>query len=322
MYCCLYSDFAGKKWEVFFQNEFIFNQPWGEDPINEHLPSRYRNIQESMTLNLRDVPHNVAHVTHYVNAEQIISSGFKVNAFPKRGLNEDYSYQCVNREDGIFKPINDATPLIPYDGSFSWWSIELNEDHDHLGRKNINGVDCRTSFLFDKNQSIYGHVKFSMKFDDLISNYAQSRGESCENVLYKVGGTLRYRREVCYTIIVCVTDDAQELTRLCDVDLSKLVISHPYNFFKGGQIEGSVKTSWDHYVLALYYPNTCPTKLLTLDPFKVTITGIENHKLCLYAKRNRTSCPDTGIFIDIEALKEQQTSRQTDFIESLSSCDS
>ena len=291
---------------MFFPNEFTFNQPWGKDPITKQLLSRYHNLQEPLTLNLDSIPHNVAHVTHYENAKQIISSRFKINAFPKRGSNGDYSYQCTNRKDGKFKQIDDVTPLIPYDGSFSWWSIELNQDHDHLDYKNINGVGCYTSFLFDKNQSMYGHVKFSMKFNDLISNYTRSRGESCKKIQYKVGGTLRYQREVCYVIIVCVTDDAQELTVLCDVDLSELVITHPYNFFRGGQLPEPVKTSWDHYVLALYYPNNHPTKALTLDPFKVTITGIENHQMCLYVIRNQKYCPDIDISIDIEALKEQQ----------------
>ena len=306
LYCCLYSDLVGKKYEVFFPNEFTFDQPWGEDPITNHLPPCYHNLQEPLTLNLREIPHNVAHITHYENAKQIISSGFKINAFPKRGSNRDYSYRFVNRKDRKIKEINDVTPLIPYDGFFSWWSIELNQDHDHLDYKNINGVGCYTSFLFDKDQSKYGHVKFSMKFNDLISNYAQSRGESSKNVLYKVGGTLHYQREVCYVIIVCVTDDAQELTRLHDADLSKLVISHPYNFFKGGQLPGSVNTSWDHYVFALYYPKHHPMKTLTLDPCMVTISEVKNHQMCLYAIRNQIPCPDTHISIDIKALKEQQ----------------
>ena len=302
----LYSALRGKTYEVFFPNEFTFNLPWGEDPITHHLPPPYHTLQESLTLNLRDVPHNVAHITHFENAEQIISSEFKVNAFPKRGSNGDYSYQCVNREDGIFKQIDDKTSLIPYDGSFSWWSIELNQDHDHLSYKNINGVGCHTSFLFNKDQSMYGHVKFSMNFDDLISYYAQSQRKSRKNVLYKVGGTLRYQREVCYVITVCVTDDTQDLTRLHDANLSELVISHPYNYFRGGQLSEPVKTSWDHYVFALYYPNNHPTKTLTLDPRKVTVTGVEHNQMCLYAIRNLKSCPDTDIPINIEALKEQQ----------------
>ena len=302
----LCSALMGNKYEVFFPNEFTFNQPWGEDPITNHLLPPYHDLQESLTLNLKDVPHTVAHTTHYKNAEQIISSGFKINAFPKRGSNGDYSYQCVNREDGKIDQIDDKTSLIPYDGSFSWWSIELNQDHDHLGHKNIHGVDCHTSFLFDKDQSKYGCVKFSMEFDDLISYYAQSREGSDKNVLYKVGGTLRYQREVCYVIIVCVSDDVQDLTRLCDVNLSELVISHPYNFFKGGQLPQPVKTSWDYYVFALYYPNKHPTKTLTLDPCRVIITEVKNHQMCLYAIRNQTSCPDTHISIDIKALKDKQ----------------
>ena len=297
-----------KKYEVFFPEEFTFKLPW-QDPMTNHLPSCYHNLQESLTLNLKDVTHNIAHITHYENAEQIISSGFKINAFPKRGSNGNYSYRCVNREDGIFKQIDDKTSLIPYDGSFSWWSIELNQVHDHLGHKNISGVDCRTSFLFDKDRSMYGSVKFSMEFDDLISYYAQSRGENDENVLCKVGGTLRYRREVCYVIIVCVTDDTQELTRLHDVNLSQLVISHPYNYFRGGQLSEPVTTSWDHYVFALYYPNSYPTKTLTLDPRRVTITEVEHNKMCLYAIRNQKPCPDTNIPINIKALKEQQNNQ-------------
>ena len=117
-----------------------------------------------------------------------------------------------------------------------------------------------------------------------MCNYAQNRGESCKNVLYKVGGTLRYQREVCYVIIVCVTDDAQELTRLCNAD--ELVISHSYNYFIGGQLPEPVKTSWDYYIFALYCPNNHPTNPLTLYPHMVTITGVKNHQMRLYKIKN------------------------------------
>ena len=121
-----------------------------------------------------------------------------------------------------------------------------------------------------------------------------------------MGGTLRYQREVCYVIIVCVTDDAQELTRLCNADLSELVINHPYNYFIGGQLPEPVKTSWDYYIFALYCPNNHPTNPLTLDPHMVTTTEVKNHHMCLYAMQNKKSCSDTDAFVTIEALKEHQ----------------
>ena len=163
---------------------------------------------------------------------------------------------------------------------------------------------------------MYGTVKLSLDFQSLCSSYVESiaPGQQ-EHLLFKVGGTLRYKKEVCYVIVVCVAKDGVDpLPDFPNLDdLSNLRIRQPISYFSGGPIpQGGVGVSWDHYVFALYYPNDHPTKTLTLDPFVVTITGVEHYKyrddgsyyeprtpgLCHLVNRNRDLhvCPDYNMY--------------------------
>ena len=46
-----------------------------------------------------------------------------------------------------------------------------------------------------------------MTLEDLLSNYKISRSDMQGEICLKMGGTLRYRYEICYVVIVCMEGD-------------------------------------------------------------------------------------------------------------------
>lgn len=303
---------AKGKYEVFFPKEFTFNQPWGSDDYQLHLPPKYQALQQ---------PHvclNVTHVelvTHYVNLEKIFKgSEFTFKANPKQG-DKNYSYVRDDNDPTLFRSIDKSINLI-CDGYFSWWSIKVNEepyDIDIIKTYAQLEVIPRTSFLFDEGSSMYGTVKMTVDFQGLIHYYAESiaPGQK-EKIHYKVGGTLRYQKEVCYVIIVCVfKDDIDPLPDFPTLDnLSNLIIRQPYNYFEIRNGD-NISVSWDHYVFALYFPpndDTTEVPSFTIDPLVMTIAGVQHYKyradgsyskhnkpgMCHLVNRNRNIqvCPD------------------------------
>ena len=316
-----YSYFNGKSYEVFFPKEFTFDQPWGKDDFRIDLPDKCSVInQPDYYVNVQ----RVAHITHFESAKSIISSGFKFQAKQKRG-DKGYSYICQTTDrDGDhdlekFNPIDNSTFITPCPGYFSWWGIEITNYPD---RKDFDAkcqelnIKSKPSSLF-ASDSMYGPVKLSLDFEHLCDSYVQSIAPGQKKyLLYKIGGTLRYKKEVCYVIVVCIAKDGVDpLPDLPNLDdLSKLSIRQSSSYFWGGPIpKGGVGVSWDHYVFALYYPDNHPTKTLTLDPPKVEITGVQhgNYKgdgsfyepkrpgLCHIVNRNYhiDTCPDCEMFL-------------------------
>ena len=251
---------------MFFPGVFTLNQPWGDDNFIRHLPQKYQDLtQPNFELPLDD-DRRVMHITHFDAAKAIITSGYKTQQ-KKAEYNYTYVYDVKSE-----KYKTEREKYLLYDGYYSWWSIELNDQEYYLGPPGNNtfGVIPRKSFLFEIF-SMYGTVKLSLKLCDLIECYAESRGKRTENVQYKKGGTLRYTKEVCYVIIVCVdTDD--KLSHLETIDKRKpLKIKQPYSFFNKGGLPQGVSVSWDHYAFALYYPEE-----KTLELGKKEIESVEH----------------------------------------------
>ena len=303
----IYSSFKGKSsYEVFFPRVFTLQQPWGDDNYTIHLPTEYRDLtQPNFNIPL-DENRRVMHITHFKAAKAIIKSGYKA----QQKISEDgYTYVY---DESSNRYITEQETCLLYDGYYSWWSIKLNDDEYNPGPlgNNDHGVNSSTSFFF-KNYSMYGTVKLSLKLRDLIECYATSRSKDSKKVLYKVGGTLRYTKEVCYVIIVCVdTDD--KLSALETIDKSQsLVIKQPYSFFYGGGLQQSVAVSWDHYAFALYYPEQetlkiCIEKVHLVEHYCFKSTGLYDETLlqnrthiCFHKlRRGQSECPDCVKFKD------------------------
>ena len=293
----IYSSFKDKEsYEVFFPGIFTLQQPWGDDNYTIHLPQTYKRLTQPKFEIPLDNNRRVMHITHFDAAKAIITSGY----IPQQKKSK---YQFTYVYDGN-SYITEQEKCLLYGGYYSWWSIELYDEKCDLGPlgNNDHGVNYYTSFLFI-NHSMYGTVKLSLKLRDFIECYARSRSIDSKKVLYKVGGTLRYTKEVCYVIIVCFdTDD--KLSELETIDKSQsLVIKQPYSFFCGGGLPQGVGVSWDHYVFALYYPEQKTLKLgrEEIDACLVEHRGFDSNGSydesllqhnCFQKLRRNRECPD------------------------------
>ena len=63
--------------------------------------------------------------------------------------------------------------------------------------------------------SSYGNNAFSIKLKDILIDYKWSRPDRAgKEVCLKVGGTLRYRHEICYVAMVCMEGDIEHIPNI------------------------------------------------------------------------------------------------------------
>ena len=178
-------------------------------------------------------------------------------------------------------------------GLYIWWSIDdvqLNFTHDSISllMSKIFPADLQLSRPFQKPEvSLYGNIKFSCGLTQLLkcylNAYKRKFGSHLDaHIEFRCGGTLRYRYEICYVIIVCaIFPDTPSLP--CDEypvifeDLSKSIkydedgevnFVKPYVLsFKNVISKYDTKQySWDTYAFALHFPDDsyvleCPCAL-------------------------------------------------------------
>ena len=162
----------------------------------------------------------VCHVTHKEQAEQItLHSGENgyYRFIPRKKSGKSYvedgcplgeSYRCT--QDGVpdadtpcYQNIPATVPVFP--GYYSWWGLAspgLTPDQETKLSWITNNPP---PYLKRPPESVYGGYAFESKFCDLLQSYASSRG--CGDIYLKVGGTLRYKREIAYVVIVCTSHD-------------------------------------------------------------------------------------------------------------------
>ena len=175
--------------EVLFPNEFISIHPWGGIP-----PPAQRPVMLSDERNYAVPPvvipmSNLMHVTHNAEAQQITSVEnnimFNFQAAPKLGkvLGAYDGRPCgesfkSNPDHTSFAYISPDKAVFP--GSYSWWSIYSATD-----------------------DSRYGNNAFVCDFLHLLTSYATSRQVDLRKICIRKGGTLRYKQEICYVLIIC-----------------------------------------------------------------------------------------------------------------------
>ena len=138
--------------------------------------------------------------------------------------------------------ISPGATILP--GTYSWWGLHPHEEQtdskpvrsNSKARSNSkvrsNAKVCSThisilphelqdaikslekksvyvpNYMAHTPTSPYGNNCFYSSFKDSLESYATSRETKTSQLCLKVGGTLRYRNEICHVVIVCKQDDA------------------------------------------------------------------------------------------------------------------
>ena len=134
----------------------------------------------------------------------------------------------IRPKDPVYAHISDTEPVFP--GYYSWWDIDYSVIPNHgqftspckIAGVLIGGllyeermhVSVPGYLEYDYPKSIYGNRAFSCKFRDLIQSYAASRRSDVGKICIRKGGTLRYKKEICYVLIICIDcdEDREELS--------------------------------------------------------------------------------------------------------------
>lgn len=133
-------------------------------------------------------------------------------------LGETYRETQADSEEYHEIPRSEHFPVFP--GFLSWWGIDVREWYQTTQkecallaavRANHEAGRYAPGYLAKKTGSPYGNRAFSISFTDILSDYKRSRNDvhpdADTEVCLKVGGTLRYRYEICYVIVVCMQGD-------------------------------------------------------------------------------------------------------------------
>ena len=176
-----------------FEKEFVTHLPWKQLDV-----PRNPQMQEIAVL---------CHVTHLEQAQAITAQGGELEflARPKLGKcgyvvdgrPRGESYRCdlkgaVPDRNTRYTAVGPGQSLLP-PGHYSWWSVEPVRD------------------------SIYGWHKFSVAFEGILAAFQDShrREGMMPQLVFRKAGTLRYRKKICYVILVhASTVDEQQIHHL------------------------------------------------------------------------------------------------------------
>ena len=198
--------------EVLFRNEFVSRNPW-DDPVGPQT-TYFPDNPLPATIPIRKLVH-ITHPTEAGGIEKEGDSHFKFIPRMKYGKSYEpnqgggYGETYEKKADGNYEEIQYTDSVFP--GYLSWWGIDVR-DSWHEGRSIVSWNERNgryvPGYLATKPQSPYGSVAFSIELSDILKYYKRARkSDQGAEVCLKVGGTLRYRHEICYVVIVCLKDD-------------------------------------------------------------------------------------------------------------------
>ena len=184
--------------EILFPSEFTREHPIGDPWKDVSAPYPIQVPFDTLT-----------HITHDHEASKICKK-FEFKAGPKIGKVLAYdgrpcgeSFKFVLQE-GKYHKITSKELVFP--GFYSWWSIEPHPVEISVTLEG-EGYDV-PDYLKTHPYSRYGNHAFSYKLSHLLTAYAESRDCSTSKICIRKGGTLRYKQEICYVLIICNDSDS------------------------------------------------------------------------------------------------------------------
>ena len=164
---------------------------------------------------------HLSHCTPEATADKIKGEDgvciFKTKEKKSRGNGSSYIYDI--NDDNQKPPREISGNVIP--GYLSWWGLSVKNwyENDNPGIKTaVDELAGKHVYVPNYLQSVpcsrYGDCSFTYDFNQLIEHYKASRDDCNDDnekkIHFKKAGTLRYRHEICYVILVCTTKDLQE----------------------------------------------------------------------------------------------------------------
>lgn len=235
---------------MLFPRVFTSRHPWTKKSLSDQpshpLKCEWADIQgqaEELKIPLRvlqnlSIPlENLSHITHDRNADAILHDTNYPSSYvfkPKEKTGKSYE------EDG--RPLGESYEALPNDryrhflpgrqvlpGYYCWWGVhnvtqtrvDVKEAIQKLGRK-----AHVVNYLKIQPTSHYGNHEFYGSFENILYFYSKSRRSIPTDIYLKVGGTLRYRYEICYVIIVCTQNDLIALIGFPNIHPRE---SHPFD---------------------------------------------------------------------------------------------
>ena len=281
---------------------FTQSHPWGGEPVQEwqdqhQYPRHLRGDDGFTSIPIREL----CHVTHDKEADMIcstLSDGYysfkptqklgKQYGDDRLPLGETYSF---DQEQENFYEIPRSPHLPVFPGYLSWWGVSVTrwyeEDNDHVNTftSNIDQLESQgihtAKYLKTTPDSTYGNNSFRISFSSLLHSYKEARVGADQSITanpitLRVGGTLRYKYEICYVVIVSTEQDSAQLVQYPSVYGKHIfesngVISQEGNIvddskfpeFKAQYIISSIKDSynwwhnfsWEGIAFAFYFPS-------------------------------------------------------------------
>jgi hypothetical protein len=181
-------------------------------------------------------------------------------------------------EQRVFSEVPRSEDDPVFLGYYCWWGLNTTDWYKESGQNLITRKpDVQVAeFAASPQKSRYGNNAFTIGLRELLLSYKHSRTDvQVQGDIYlRVGGTLRYRREICYVVIVCLQqdhsfDDFNIIDRQDIInhngllERGKVVDDWKIPEFKAKYIVSSMRNqsydwepfSWEQVVFALYYPS-------------------------------------------------------------------
>ena len=300
-----------------FYRSFAINDKseiWSPGLFSDHHPLTggppvVQEWEDAVANNANILPiTSLSHITHNEQAAAIKGNDdgnfvFKPKAkFGKRMYQREGSYvggtfkKTYNpdtRQDEFTRILHNV-PVFP--GQISWWGISRTDCHETgtiddfqerlVESKGNNSNLVEAHYLVPESR--YGNQEFIVSLSDLMTIYKQSRTDCTDKkVCLQNAGTLRYKYEICYIIMVAMEHDSVERDfpsiysepifqhkglidnngKLSDSSITPdFKIKHPFTYSRNSEIPYWDNYSWETLAFALYFPDDpqmvleCPTK--------------------------------------------------------------
>lgn len=287
--------------EIWFVGEFVPHLPWKAcKPCKEAEPIEISKL---------------CHVTHKKEATAIKTNGkYRFKAFPKKGKKpicrdgkswgktyKQYSSSVCELEKTLEKfeklKINEQAPAPEQAPALDSKYVGVSEEDFLLPAGHYTWWSIDTPSARDKG-SVYGSHLFSADFSYMIGQYCKrhtKKGQNPPSIILKRYGTLRYKREICYVIIVCAdSDDLSEVKHLPAINHGEYQTI--FSGLEGLDAEGKVpqpvptitfkrrtyEEGWEHLTFAFYFSEKAEYKSFTLESTKVEYTDQIPHDKCIH----------------------------------------